>query len=151
MHVQVREAVFCHNYTALFRLYGTTPSMGRAVMDIFIDRFRFAALNMVVKAYKPHVPVAFVARILGFLAAARDSERECSSAVAAGISLPGSRHPVFAGKHAPQVRSHSPSYSYLFCPLIGRLRAAHSFHGSDGTATGAGRPRACCRGVHKVA
>lgn len=103
MHLQVREAVFCNNYTALFKLYGTAPSMGPALMDIFIERFRFTGLNMVVRAHKPHVQVPFLARILGFLAAVDTNERTAPSAVAAGIALPGSRLPVFLGKHAPQV------------------------------------------------
>ncbi len=102
-HVQVREAVFCSNYKALFRLYGTAPSMGRALMDIFIERFRYAGLNMVVRAHKPHVQLLFLTRILGFLAAADNNERTAPSAVAGGIPLPGSRLPEFVGKHAPQV------------------------------------------------
>ncbi|KAK9908665.1 hypothetical protein WJX75_001178 [Coccomyxa subellipsoidea] len=100
--LEVREAVFCNNYTALFKLYGTAPSMGRALMDIFIERFKFTGLNMVVRAHKPHVQVPFLARILGFLAAVDTNERTAPSAVAAGIALPGSRLPVFLGKHAPQ-------------------------------------------------
>ena len=77
--------------------------MGRALMDVFIDRFRFAALNMTVRAYKPHVQLPFLTRILGFLAPAADTQDVSPAAVAAGISLPGSRLPVFVGKHGPQV------------------------------------------------
>lgn len=101
--MQVREAVFCHDYKGVFRLYASAPNMGRALMDMFIDRFRFAALNMIVRAFKPHLPVAFVARLLGFLAPQDGQQGSLSTASAAGISLPGSRHPVFSGKHAPQV------------------------------------------------
>ncbi|CAL8460527.1 g56 [Coccomyxa elongata] len=100
--LEVREAVFCNNCKALFRLYRTAPSMGRALMDVFIDRFRFAALNMIVRAHKPHVQLRFLTRILGFLAPAADTEDVAPAAVAAGISLPGSRLPVFRGKHGPQ-------------------------------------------------
>jgi hypothetical protein len=107
--VQVREAVFCHDYKALFRLYATAPNMGRALMDMFLDRLRFAALNVIVRAFKPHVPVPFLARLLGFLAPQDSCSDSVSAARATAMSLPGSRHAVFVGQNAPRVRPRSPA------------------------------------------
>ena len=108
MHVQVREAACCKEYARLFRLYADAPNMGRALMDIFMDRMRHAALVMVVRAYKTNPPLPFLARLLGFLAAGTahgTAPIAKAAGVAANVALPGARQPGFPGKHAPQASS----------------------------------------------
>jgi hypothetical protein len=117
---QVREAVFCQEYARLFRLYAAAPNMGRALMDVFLDRLRHAALGVAVRAYKAPLPVPFLARLLGFHAAAGSSAGPTPGVQAAGLALPGSRQPVFAGKHPQQARgkpSRLPLCLYLSPPV----------------------------------
>ena len=40
--------------------------MGRALMDMAAPSMRWAALNALVKTFKPSIAVPFVARVLGF-------------------------------------------------------------------------------------
>lgn len=101
--VQVREAVFCHDYAGLFRLYTQAPNMGRALMDEFLDRLRHAALAMIVRVYK-NPPLRFLARLLGFLAGT-GTAGSTPGVAAAGIPLPGLRQLVFAGKYPPQAQT----------------------------------------------
>ena len=64
--MQVREAVCTHDWSAFFRLYARAPNMGRALLDMAAPSMRWAALNAMVKTFKPSVAVPFVSRVLGF-------------------------------------------------------------------------------------
>ena len=64
----VRAAISERDFCAFFRLYSKAPRLGRLLMDVAAPAMRFYALNAVVKAVKPVVPVPFLARTLGFLA-----------------------------------------------------------------------------------
>lgn len=95
--LQVREAVASSDFAAYFKLYVTAPALGRALMDMALPRVRYSALHVLTRAYQPSVPVAFVARLLGFVA------RSCNAASPTEDTLPGCRRPVFVGGAAPQV------------------------------------------------
>ena len=71
--LQVRAAGALGNFTALFRLYAAAPGHSQHVMDTFADKLRLEALRVVLKAYNPTVPVAFLAANLGF-----DGAEECA-------------------------------------------------------------------------
>ncbi len=90
-------------------------------MDVLVARLRYKALGTLVRAYKPAVPVPFIARLLGFVARARISVTAAgagsggsTSAEAAALEvMPGSSAAVFPG------RSHAQ---------VPRLRGAHTRH-----------------------
>jgi hypothetical protein len=65
--LQVRSAMVSGDYVGFFKLYGTAPHLGRALMDMAVPKFRFSALSRMVAAFKPSVPVSFVASVLGFV------------------------------------------------------------------------------------
>ncbi|KAK9833986.1 hypothetical protein WJX81_000870 [Elliptochloris bilobata] len=94
--LQVREAVASGNFAAFFKLYAAAPSLGRALMDMALPRVRYSALHVLTRAYQPSVPVALVARLLGFVA--RSGIASCPSE----DTLPGCSRLVFAGVAAPQ-------------------------------------------------
>ncbi len=62
----MRRAVQLDNYHQFFLLYKTTPNMGNYLLDLMVDNFRLQALQKVVRAYKPSVPLDFAMRALGF-------------------------------------------------------------------------------------
>lgn len=95
--LQVREAVAGGDFAAFFKLYAAAPNLGRALMDMALPRVRYSALHVLTRAYQPSVPVALVARLLGFVARSRAAS--CPSEE----MLPGCSRPVFAGAAAPQV------------------------------------------------
>lgn len=64
----VRAALASADYAAFFRLYASAPALGRALMDIYVPKLRFDALTVAVKAFKPTVPLPFLAALLGFVA-----------------------------------------------------------------------------------
>ena len=88
--------------------------MGRALMDMLVARLRYEALGTLVKAYKPAVPVPFIARLLGFVARsppaasaeeATDGGGGSTAAEAAALDvLPGCSAAVFPGRAHAQVR-----------------------------------------------
>jgi len=96
--LQVREAVAAGDFAAYFKLYADAPNLGRALMDMALPRVRYSALHVLTRAYQPSVPLAFVARMLGFVAR---GPRAAGSPAAA--PLPGCSQAVFAGAAAPQV------------------------------------------------
>ncbi len=65
----VRAALAAQGYRRFFSLYASAPALGRALMDIYVPKLRFDALGVVVKAFKPSVPLPFLAHMLGFAAA----------------------------------------------------------------------------------
>jgi len=74
--LKVRAAEALGDYCRLFRLYASAPGHAHHVMDTFADRARLDALRVLLKSYMPSVPLAFVARNLGF-----DGEEECEAFV----------------------------------------------------------------------
>lgn len=70
----VRRALALSNYCAFFRLYRETPNMGGYLMDFYVKRERLAALATICRAYRPHVEVSYLARLL-----AMDSVDACAS------------------------------------------------------------------------
>ena len=78
--MQVREAVCTDDWSAFFRLYAAAPNMGRALMDMAAPSMRWAALNALVKTFKPSIAVPFVARVLGFAPRLTSSPRPASGA-----------------------------------------------------------------------
>jgi hypothetical protein len=103
--LQVRSAVYCDDYPAFFKLYGRAPNMGRALLDMYVPRFRFHALNIIVRAYRPHVPVSHVVKTLGFAdgLSAGDAAPGPDAIAASTTALAGCSQANFKGKHAPKV------------------------------------------------
>ncbi|KAK4188717.1 SAC3/GANP/Nin1/mts3/eIF-3 p25 family-domain-containing protein [Podospora australis] len=64
--LDVRSALALGNYHRFFRLYNETPNMGAYLMDMFVGRERLAALCNLCRAYKPDIPLRFVAEELYF-------------------------------------------------------------------------------------
>jgi len=63
--LRVRAADALGDYSSLFRLYNDAPGHAPYVMDTFVDAARLAALKVMLKAYMPSLPVAYVSK-LGF-------------------------------------------------------------------------------------
>lgn len=91
----VRAALASADYQAFFRLYASAPALGRALMDIYVPKLRFDALTVVVKAFKPSVPVPFLAGMLGFVAPAARAAR-----AAPGMHAPAGGSPAAGGSSA---------------------------------------------------
>ncbi|KAJ8627229.1 hypothetical protein MRB53_020536 [Persea americana] len=62
----VRAAVTSGNYILFFRLYKTAPNLNTCLMDLYVEKMRFEAVRCMSRSYRPTVPVAFVAQVLGF-------------------------------------------------------------------------------------
>ncbi|XP_058098979.1 SAC3 family protein A isoform X4 [Magnolia sinica] len=62
----VRAAVTSGNYVLFFRLYKMAPNMNTLLMDLYVEKMRFEAVKCMSRSYRPAVPVAFVAQVLGF-------------------------------------------------------------------------------------
>ncbi len=93
--------------------------MNRALMDLHVSKIRWTALNTFVKAFRPSVPVSFVARILGFVGTVKDGHAEVNHS---GLALPGCAHARFDGRYSPQVRVSWPEcvqtllcQQFIFC------------------------------------
>ena len=85
--LSVRAALASADYQAFFRLYASAPALGRALMDIYVPTLRFDALTVVVKAFKPSVPVPFLASMLGFVAPAARARHAGQATPAAPAAL----------------------------------------------------------------
>lgn len=64
--LKIRQAVQSDNYATFFRLYQRTPNMGNYILDLMLDNYRLQALQRMVRAYKPSLPLDFVVRTLAF-------------------------------------------------------------------------------------
>lgn len=109
----VRRAVYTDDFATFFRLYAGAPLMGRALMDMLVARTRYKALKTLTRAYKPAVPVSFLATLLGFAARAPSltstdkvttSNGDASQAQSCPPVevLPGCTAAVFPGRNQPQ-------------------------------------------------
>eukprot|EP00199_Chlamydomonas_sp_CCMP681_P008067 CAMPEP_0119110592 /NCGR_PEP_ID=MMETSP1180-20130426/30648_1 /TAXON_ID=3052 ORGANISM="Chlamydomonas cf sp, Strain CCMP681" /NCGR_SAMPLE_ID=MMETSP1180 /ASSEMBLY_ACC=CAM_ASM_000741 /LENGTH=73 /DNA_ID=CAMNT_0007097021 /DNA_START=39 /DNA_END=256 /DNA_ORIENTATION=+ len=53
-----RAACYHQNFPAFFAAYRASPALGRAILDAIVLSTRWTALNVLMKACKPSVPVA---------------------------------------------------------------------------------------------
>ncbi|KAF8402807.1 hypothetical protein HHK36_010898 [Tetracentron sinense] len=77
----VRSAVTSGNYVMFFRLYKTAPNLNTCLMDLYFEKMRYEAVKCISRSYRPVVPVAFIAQVLGFtsvLATTEGSEEKDS-------------------------------------------------------------------------
>lgn len=96
--LRVRAALAAADYPAFFALYATAPSLGRALMDVYVPALRFDALSAVVKAFKPSVPLPFLATLLGFVAPQQPRTRAPSAAAHAGADAGTGGAPAAGGQ-----------------------------------------------------
>ncbi|KAK3752196.1 hypothetical protein QZH41_019341 [Actinostola sp. cb2023] len=61
------------NYHTFFQLYLCAPNMSGYLIDLFVKRERVAAIKVMIKSYRPTLPVAFIQSELGFT-----DEEECN-------------------------------------------------------------------------
>lgn len=64
--LKVRCAWSLQNYHRLFSLYKNAPAMSAKIMDWFIERERKQAIKVIMKSYRPNVPLEFVSSELAF-------------------------------------------------------------------------------------
>ncbi|EPY53927.1 nuclear export factor [Schizosaccharomyces cryophilus OY26] len=64
--LEVRSASATADYYKFFQLYLTAPNMGGYLMDLFVIRERVNAMYTISRAYRPSVPVDFIANTLAF-------------------------------------------------------------------------------------
>ncbi|XVF75446.1 hypothetical protein PTKIN_Ptkin13bG0189600 [Pterospermum kingtungense] len=62
----VRAAVTSGNYVMFFRLYKTAPNLNTCLMDLYVEKMRYKAVNCMSRSYRPQVPVSYIAQVLGF-------------------------------------------------------------------------------------
>ncbi|XP_057981811.1 SAC3 family protein A [Malania oleifera] len=63
----VRAAVTSGNYVMFFRLYKTAPNLNTCLMDLYVEKMRYAAVRCMSRSYRPMVPVSYIAKVLGFI------------------------------------------------------------------------------------
>lgn len=80
--LQVRSAEALCNYSKLFQLYNAAPNMGAYLMDLFVARERSAALNTIIKAYRPTCSIPFLTKTLAF-----SSEVDCRKWLSAELEI----------------------------------------------------------------
>lgn len=64
--LKVRRAWSLANYHSLFTLYKKSPAMSAKVMDWFLERERKQAIKIIMRSYRPNVPIEFVCEQLAF-------------------------------------------------------------------------------------
>ncbi|XP_021910240.1 SAC3 family protein A isoform X2 [Carica papaya] len=62
----VRSAVTSGNYVMFFRLYKTAPNLSSCLMDLYVEKMRYKALNCMSRSYRPTLSVSYIAQVLGF-------------------------------------------------------------------------------------
>ncbi|XP_047954158.1 SAC3 family protein A [Salvia hispanica] len=70
----VRSAVISGNYVMFFKLYKMAPNLGTLLMDLYVEKMRYAAVKCISRSYRPTVPVSYISQILGFSSATPTSE-----------------------------------------------------------------------------
>ncbi|KAH6761965.1 SAC3/GANP/Nin1/mts3/eIF-3 p25 family [Perilla frutescens var. hirtella] len=72
--LSVRTAVTSGNYVMFFRLYKMAPNLNTFLMDLYVEKMRYAAVKCISRSYRPTVPVSYISQILGFSNALLTSE-----------------------------------------------------------------------------
>ncbi|CAJ1977744.1 unnamed protein product [Sphenostylis stenocarpa] len=62
----VRGAVTSGNYVAFFRLYKAAPNLNTCLMDLYVEKMRYKAVNCMCRSYRPTLPVSYISQVLGF-------------------------------------------------------------------------------------
>ncbi|XP_068492907.1 SAC3 family protein A isoform X1 [Phaseolus vulgaris] len=62
----VRAAVTSGNYIAFFRLYKAAPNLNTCLMDLYVEKMRYKAVNCMCRSYRPTLPVSYISQVLGF-------------------------------------------------------------------------------------
>ena len=75
--LEVRSALALGNYARFFALHATAPNMGGYLLDLFADGVRCDAAKLILRAYRPTLPLAALAARLGF----GDDAAECRAYV----------------------------------------------------------------------
>ncbi|KAJ1686564.1 hypothetical protein LUZ63_017954 [Rhynchospora breviuscula] len=74
--LKVRAAVSSGNYLLFFRLYKAAPNLNTCFMDLYVEKMRFEAVKSMSKAYRPTLPVRYVAQVLGFMKNSEEKKSE---------------------------------------------------------------------------
>ena len=61
---EVRKAILSNDYRAFFKLYRKAPNMSAYLMDFYADKMRRQALEIMLAAYRPSVPVDYLNELL---------------------------------------------------------------------------------------
>ncbi|KAI4351370.1 hypothetical protein L6164_005742 [Bauhinia variegata] len=77
----VRAAVTSGNYVAFFRLYKAAPNLNTCLMDLYVEKMRYKAVNCMCRSYRPTVPVSYVSQVLGFSTTNRSSNEKDADAL----------------------------------------------------------------------
>lgn len=116
--LQVRSAVYCDDIPAVFRLYREAPGVARALLDKFLPEFRFRALNILVRAFRPTLPVTFIAELLGFSVGPENGTGSTPLRTQdQAAPLPGCSAAVFRGKYMPKVATILLCSYVIMAPL----------------------------------
>ena len=68
--LDVRKAVYANAYVTLWRLARESHNLNAVFVEQILEKCRFAALNTLVRSYRPSLTLAAAARMLGFIGAA---------------------------------------------------------------------------------
>ncbi|MFS7950004.1 putative proteasome component (PCI) domain-containing protein [Helianthus anomalus] len=71
----VRAAVTSGNYVSFFKLYKNAPNLNTCLMDLYVEKMRYAAVKCMTRSYRPTLPVSYVAQVLGFQSADSSDEK----------------------------------------------------------------------------
>ncbi|EFH53786.1 hypothetical protein ARALYDRAFT_905913 [Arabidopsis lyrata subsp. lyrata] len=74
--LSVRAAVTSGNYVMFFRLYKTAPNMNSCLMDLYVEKMCYKAVNFMSRSCRPTIPVSYIVQVLGFTGAASDGTDE---------------------------------------------------------------------------
>nr|AAC28976.1 unknown protein [Arabidopsis thaliana] len=74
--LSVRAAVTSGNYVMFFRLYKTAPNMNSCLMDLYVEKMRYKAVNFMSRSCRPTIPVSYIVQVLGFTGAASEGTDE---------------------------------------------------------------------------
>lgn len=64
--LRVHTTVELSDYHTFFRLYRETPYLGKCIAKHIKNRIRSRALRVILRAYKPSVPLQFLQKQLGY-------------------------------------------------------------------------------------
>ncbi|CAI5469985.1 unnamed protein product [Closterium sp. Yama58-4] len=64
--LRVREAFSRRDYSKFFSLYRHAPTLIQLLMDMQVEKQRFEAVQSMAKAYRPSLPVQYIAHVLAF-------------------------------------------------------------------------------------